>query len=62
MEDQVTYHSTVRALRDRLNCGIHSLAALDFLSEIVSDFLRWLEHIYQLVRKEPDKVVVTCSA
>ena len=51
--DKTTYHSTVRALRERLDPGNQTLAALDFRhasqrsSETVSDFLRRLEHIYQ---------------
>ena len=45
-KDKTTYHSTVKALRERLDPGNQSLAALDFChasqkpSETVSDFLR----------------------
>ena len=52
-KDKTTYHSTV-ALREQLDPGNQSLAALDFRhasqrpSETVSDFLRRLEHNYQI--------------
>ena len=45
-KDKATYHSTVKALREQLDPGNQSLAALDFChasqkpSETVSDFLR----------------------
>ena len=45
-EDKTTYLSTVKALREQLDPGNQSLAALDFChasqrpSETVSDFLR----------------------
>ena len=51
-KDKTTYHSTVKTLRERLDHGNQSLAALDFRhasqrqSETVSDFLRRLEHNY----------------
>ena len=51
---KTTYHSTVKALRERLDPRNQTLAALDFRhasqkpSETVSDFLRRLEHIYQI--------------
>ena len=51
--DKTTHHSTVRALRVRLDHGNQTLAALDSRhasqrsSETVSDFLKQLEHIYQ---------------
>ena len=53
MQDKTTHHSTVKALRERLDPGNQTLTALDFRhanqksSETVSDFLRQLEHIYQ---------------
>ena len=53
-KDKTTYHSTVKTLRERLDPGNQSLAALDFRhasqrsSETVSDFLRRLEHNYQI--------------
>ena len=53
-KDNTTYHSTVKALRKRLDPGNQSLAALDFChasqrpSETVSDFLRRLEYNYQI--------------
>ena len=45
-KDKTAYHSTVKALRERLDPGNQSLAALDFRhasqrsSQTVSDFLR----------------------
>ena len=53
-KDKTTYHSTVKTLREQLDPGNQSLAALDFRhasqrsSETVSDFLRRLEHNYQI--------------
>ena len=53
-KDKASYHSTITALRERLDPGNQNLAALDFRhasqkpSESVSDFLRRLEHCYQI--------------
>ena len=53
-KDKASYHSTITALRERLDPGNQNLGALDFRhasqkpSESVSDFLRRLEHCYQI--------------
>ena len=53
-KDKASYHSTITALRERLDPGNQNLATLDFChasqkpSESVSDFLRRLEHCYQI--------------
>jgi len=50
--DRVTYQSAIRALRERLNPGDQILVALDFChasqktTEIVLDFVTWLERVF----------------
>ena len=57
---KTTYHSTVKALREQLDPGNQTLAALGFRhasqrpSETVSDFLRQLELIYQIAFGQDD--------
>jgi len=53
-EDRGTYESAVKALQACLDPGNQTLAALDFRhavqgdSETVADYIRWLEHIFQI--------------
>ena len=51
-KDKATYHTAIKALRERLDPGNQSIAALDFHtsqkpSETVSDFIRRLEKVFQ---------------
>ena len=53
-EDRATYASAIKVLRERLDPGNQTLAALDFRhasqkpTETVSDFVRRLEEIFQI--------------